>query len=356
LNQIGLVTGGGTGPELAHVFRGAVEAFSKLVNRGIEIALCPHEFRSFTELEGLAQDACRRIVEQDVRELARFYQEFHTSGGRHIFRTAVNAETLYTVRRELQAVKVSHEILGHARISFFRDQFQGFYSNDCWRGDEETITFQSSFSKAALLRIYRFARAESAAWLGPDPRVWFVYKHHLFANAFVEWIADICPHASVLQPGMAYSKLNSHSTSSGRPVLLIAGNEIGDMLQEIFIGFAGRESRETACSRNVYLHPTVTGLEEYQTVHGSADDIAGLGRVNPIGTLRAAAAIFDAEFGIQGISAALERAIQRANNETESTQQRAETLVAATQALYDENNASSFSASAPTLGGRSKEL
>ena len=96
----------------------------------------------------------------------------------------------------------------------------------------------------------------------------------------------------VLQPGMAFAKLSGpREARSSRPLLLIAGNEIGDLLQEVFTDQTGLH-RETSCARNVYLHPDVEGLV-----------------VNPLATLRAAAALFDRYLGLAGIRDALEKAI-----------------------------------------------
>lgn len=309
MSKIGLITSGGTGPELSQVFRLATEAFARLQGASPEIMECPHTFRSFTELYGLSAAECTSIVERDLAELARFYRSFYHAGGRYIFRTAVNAETLYALRRELEAVKISNTLLSGRRVTFVRDQHQGFYACDSWHDRNDVIEFHGSFHKSKLRRIHDYSAAESASWLGPDAETWFVYKHHLFANNFVSWISEISPKAAVLQPGMAFSKLSGpREARSSRPVLLIAGNEIGDLLQEVFTDQIG-QYRETSCARNVYLHPDVQGLVEYQTVHGSADDLAGLQRVNPLATLRAAAELFETGLGLAGINDALEKAI-----------------------------------------------
>jgi isocitrate/isopropylmalate dehydrogenase len=309
LHKIGLITSGGTGPELSRVFRLAAESFAQLLGEPVAIVECPHGFRSFTELAGLTPAECGRIVARDLEELAHFYRSFYRAGGRFIFRTAVNAETLYALRRQLEAIKISHASLNGRRVVFVRDQHQGFYACDSWLDRDGAIDFQGSFHRTKLWRIHDYAAAEARAWLGPDAETWFVYKHHLFANSFVSWIAEICPRAALLQPGMAFAKLSGpQEAASARPLLLIAGNEIGDLLQEVFIDQTGLH-RETSCARNVYLHPDVEGLVEYQTVHGSADDLAGQQRVNPLATLRAAAALFDECMGLAGIGDALERAI-----------------------------------------------
>jgi nicotinamidase-related amidase len=73
----------------------------------------------------------------------------------------------------------------------------------------------------------------------------------------------------------------------------------------------GLGDQEERSSRNVYLAHDVAGLEEYQTVHGSADDIAGQSRVNPTATLRAAAALLERHAGFSGAGARMESIVRR---------------------------------------------
>jgi tartrate dehydrogenase/decarboxylase / D-malate dehydrogenase len=72
----------------------------------------------------------------------------------------------------------------------------------------------------------------------------------------------------------------------------------------------GLDAQESRFTRNVYLDPRVNRLVEYQTVHGSADDIAGKGIVNPVATIRAAAAIMEHHAGCQGVQRATEESLE----------------------------------------------
>ena len=74
----------------------------------------------------------------------------------------------------------------------------------------------------------------------------------------------------------------------------------------------GLRAQEERCSRTVYLHDDVAGLEELQTVHGLADDIAGQGMVNPVATLRAAALLVERFGGTAGAVTAMEGALATA--------------------------------------------
>jgi nicotinamidase-related amidase len=91
-------------------------------------------------------------------------------------------------------------------------------------------------------------------------------------------------------------------------LLIVGGNEWGDIMHAELVARAGLGRQEQCCTRNVYLAPGVEGFVELQTVHGSADDIAGRGEVNPTATLRAAAAALE-EVGCAGAAAAVEHAL-----------------------------------------------
>ncbi|MEU4803855.1 isocitrate/isopropylmalate family dehydrogenase [Actinosynnema sp. NPDC023587] len=71
----------------------------------------------------------------------------------------------------------------------------------------------------------------------------------------------------------------------------------------------GADRQENRCTENVYLHPDLAGLVEYQTVHGSADDLAGRDTVNPTATVRAAAVIVERHCGGTGAIESTERAL-----------------------------------------------
>ena len=90
---------------------------------------------------------------------------------------------------------------------------------------------------------------------------------------------------------------------------MIAGNEWADIMHVILLDMFGKGRQEARCTENVYLHPDLKGLTEFQTVHGSADDIEGLGKVNPTATLRAAAAILEQHAHCEGAVGAMEHAL-----------------------------------------------
>ena len=107
--------------------------------------------------------------------------------------------------------------------------------------------------------------------------------------------------ASVTSSGMTLDDLTR--------VLLIGSNEWSDIMHADLVIKYGHGAQEERFSHNVYLHPALAGMEEYQTVHGSADDIAARDLVNPLATLRAAAVVAERHGGCAGAVGAMEAAL-----------------------------------------------
>ena len=122
-----------------------------------------------------------------------------------------------------------------------------------------------------------------------------VYKHHLFGGILDDWAEGWTKRLSVkvefVQPDTMNRNLLAFGIQGKR--LVIASNEYADIMEVILLDMFGQGVQETAYAENVYLHPQLHGLSEFQTVHGSADDLVGKGIVNPTATIKAAAAILE---------------------------------------------------------------
>jgi tartrate dehydrogenase/decarboxylase / D-malate dehydrogenase len=119
------------------------------------------------------------------------------------------------------------------------------------------------------------------------------YKFHLLDGALDQWVAQASARHRVdirlFQPDTVNRNLIAHGLSPR--TVIIAGNEWADIMHVVLLDRFGFERQENRYTENVQLHPDVAGLVEYQTVHGSADDLEGRDLVNPVATVRAAAAI-----------------------------------------------------------------
>ena len=148
--------------------------------------------------------------------------------------------------------------------------------------------------------------------------VQLVYKFHLFDGVLSTWARDWTKRfglpVTFVQPDTANRNILAAGGVHGRQ-LMIAGNEWADIMHVILLNMFGKGSQEAHCTENVYLHPDLEGLTEFQTVHGSADDLEGLGRVNPTATLRAAASIMERFVHCEGMVGTMERALEVAKEE-----------------------------------------
>lgn len=308
---VGIVTGGGTGRELVGAFKTLVHTVASRQGIPIDFVECPHTFLTYAEIEKGEPDIIHRAVESDLEKIHNFYTSFVASGGRTVFRSAINAETLYRLRVIGEALKISEFRIGARKILLVRDQAQGFYANETSTCTASSVSFTGSISRSKLLDFARFTRREADRKLRNGYDLWVVYKHHLFSNAIATWVKESGLDAKVIQPNHATDLLFNLQDQVG-DIALLAGNEVGDILHEVILSAFSLGSRNIHWSKNLYLAAGYSGLIEYQTVHGSADEIGGLGLVNPFATLRAAGNFIEEELGCSGFSSRLEQVLVNA--------------------------------------------
>ncbi len=316
---VGLAVGEGTGPELATVFRQAVEALGEPAGVRLDIVECPHRFRTYAAPRHRVRSPqeVAAIAAEDARVYEAFLRGLAEQGARAVFRTAFNAQALYLVRERLEAVKVERLPLGDgSELLLVRDQAQGFYTGTNDEGDPDAIRRVCTFRRGLTERLLDFALAEAAlAWKdGPPDHFLAAYKFHLLDNRLAQWVDAWSARRGVtvrlFQPDTMNRNL-LRGTFRGR-ILVLGSNEWADIVHTDLLSRSGLGSQEERATKNVYLAPGVSGLVELQTVHGSADDLAGRGVVNPAATLRAAARILEEAAGAAGASRLVERALEQA--------------------------------------------
>ncbi|MGI5493490.1 hypothetical protein [Microtetraspora malaysiensis] len=87
-----------------------------------------HSYSSLKADAGVEQ--IRELTREDADHYAEFCREQAALGVPAIFRTAINAQSLYLVRRRLQAVKVDAITASNASLLLVRDEAQGFYTGE----------------------------------------------------------------------------------------------------------------------------------------------------------------------------------------------------------------------------------
>lgn len=302
---VGLAVGHGTGPELASVFEKVILQLASLCSLDIELRRPSRIYHSYLSL--LSSASCQEEIDeatlQDATHYESFCKEEAARGTRCIFRTAITAESLYLVRQNLEAVKIERFDHGQASMLLVRDQAQGFYTGSN-HIDKGIISRTCQFSKALTSRIisYSLERARQVWANATVDSVVLVYKHHLFSGIFDVWAREWSQEFSIkiecIQPDTVNRNLLAYGLQGRR--LLITGNEYADIMQVFLLDMFRQGVQETTYAENVYLHPELHELSEYQTVHGSADDLTGKGIVNPTATIRAAAVILERHGGCRG--------------------------------------------------------
>ncbi|GIK00356.1 hypothetical protein Aspvir_004379 [Aspergillus viridinutans] len=310
--RLGLAIGHGTGQELIAVFKKVIQALASkhpLNVEFIEASRIYHSYHTLT-VSGVEKDLVKHIADetsQDAEDYRNFCETAAANGIAAIFRTAIHAQSLYLVRDQLNAVKIEHFDLGNSNaLLFVRDEAQGFYAGvNEYHDDSHSITRTSPFRRSTFDQILAYALQRAAEEWGEHnvPKsVTLVYKFHLFDGVFQAW----APHwtsrfgidVDFIQPDTMNRNLMASGVHGRR--IIIAGNEYADIIQPVFLKWFGNATIETMYAENVYLSPGLHHLSEYQTVHGSADAIAGQGLVNPFATIRAAAAILERHGGCPG--------------------------------------------------------
>ncbi|MFC8898279.1 isocitrate/isopropylmalate family dehydrogenase [Streptomyces cinereoruber] len=312
---IGLAVGQGTGPELADVFERVLDALAsgRPGGAGVDVVRSPRPYHSYVSLRRDHDVAAvRRLTAEDADHYEAWCRDLAERGTTAVFRTAINAQSLYLVRRRLRAVKVDLLAADGRSLLLVRDQAQGFYTGENTHTAGE-VTRTLSFSREITGAVVEHAleRARRAWPDGRIGRIVMAYKFHLLDGAFDAWVAELSERFGVRIEVFQPDTVNRDLLAHGLPdrTLLIAGNEWADIMHVVLLDRYGSDRQENRCTENVCLDPALRGLVEYQTVHGSADDLAGRDLVNPVATIRAAALVAEHHAGCPGAVAAVEAAL-----------------------------------------------
>ncbi|KGO37242.1 hypothetical protein PEX1_011930 [Penicillium expansum] len=307
---VALAVGNGTGPELLAIFERVIIALAAPYNMEVRFVTSPRTYHSYSSLLAINDtDVVSSETLTDADHYESFCRQVVTFGACAIFRTSISAQALYMVRDRLQAVKVENfKMSPSTSILLVRDQAQGFYSGlNTIDSNQEIVSRSSYFSKKVFEQVLTFSLARARETWGPETPITtatLVYKFHLFDGLFYSWAKEWKEYYGVDIQFIQGDTMNRNLLAFGVQghQLMICANEYADIMQTMLLDRLGFGAQESACAENVYLSAGVKqGLSEYQTAHGSADDITGKGVVNPTATIRAAAALLERHGGCQGI-------------------------------------------------------
>ncbi|RLE44494.1 hypothetical protein DRJ22_05885, partial [Candidatus Woesearchaeota archaeon] len=265
---IALIEGSGTGPEVAHVFKKAVSTIYKKEKKKEvnffsfknKFGYSPHTFISLrNKYYNQDYSALKKIINKEVKDLKAFYLETAKKKYLGIFRTAINAETLYYLRRILTKVKiVPLRIKIHGRyknILFIRDQIQGYYTNEKILHKKGEITINCKFSQEKFNLLANFVREMVKRFSIKEYDLYFIYKFHLFGLELQKMIETAVRSAKlrikgkfdIFQPDTGMHKLLGELpySKNKRDLVIVAGNEIGDVLLETLLHYYRLATKET---------------------------------------------------------------------------------------------------------------
>lgn len=282
-----------------------------------------HSYQSLEQIAAGNSTAFRRISGEEVSRLKDIVFKWAKEERTTFFRTSINAETLYTFRQEVKAVKEFSLNTPSRKVLFIRDQAEGFYANINYDVDDKKgqIKFDGEFTRTHQQKVVEYAlqRADQKFGIGNYIK-WAMYKHHLFGDALQQWIREIDNDISIYQPDTGLTQLQKFFDPPGtfytpENLLVICSNEVGDLVHEALMGNFDPDAKLMMYSRNVYLNKDLENvMVDYQTVHGSADDKVMDEKqeeeeVLPYATLRAAAEIAEDVLGIRGTKRLMNTAI-----------------------------------------------
>ena len=304
-SKIGLITGKGTGEELVDIFKRVISLLAKINDKEIEFIETDYKFSTYWSVKNDNNFfSCSTEQEKEAELLLKTFSDFKNFGVDVVFRTAINAESLYILRQKALAVKEINIDIGNNRnLLLIRDETQGFYANHSYQLMEkiDSLKFEGGFSRENFKKILKYSFDKAFEILGESYEAIYIYKYHLFCGGIIEkWINSLSNKGNIYQPDsgidLLLNKINSNDQNS---YLLITSNEVGDIIFEFLAHYLKLGSKNELYSKNIYLSDLFRGLTVFQTVHGSADFIKGKDIVNPIATLRIAGRIAEDYLGVE---------------------------------------------------------
>jgi isocitrate/isopropylmalate dehydrogenase len=313
---VGLAVAEGTGVELADVFIRIAEHLAKMYCIDLTIKKSPRLYQTYQSIVCRKNSASAiQLTRIDAVHYEQYCRKLAKLGACAVFRTAMNAQSLYLVRQRLGAVKIELLCSDRANVMLIRDEAQGFYTGqNSHEFGKSVITRSCRFSRRTTEAVVEFAIREARRQWGYNgvQRTIMAYKFHLLDGLFSSWVKEWSVKSGVKIELYQPDTMNRDIIRNGLDgrILLIGANEWADIMHEVLLRQFGLGPQESRFTRNVYLDRQMNRLTEYQTVHGSADDLAGKGTVNPIATIRAAAAVMEDHGGCQGAQNATEECLK----------------------------------------------
>ncbi len=341
--NIGIIRGAGVGNKLADVFIRFLELVIDKENT--KRLTCnepylkvnfhedkdrqgrPYVYDSFKSLTEYNKDFKKKSQEDAEKLESTVKKWFLDHDIKTIFRTSINAEALYLFRQKVKAIKeIALETPVGGRMLIIRDQAEGFYANSTYSAHEELIHFGGFYTKFHQQKLVEYALTKASNHFGEHEfKCLAIYKFHLFGNFLENWIMEAAEKRCTIipyQPDNGLTELiqfinkSIFNKKNTKNLLVICSNEVGDVILESIMTSINIASPKTELySKNIYLDTSFNEqITEFQTVHGSADDLEdSKGNINeslnPIATFRIAAYIAEQVLKVENAREKMEEVI-----------------------------------------------
>ncbi|GMA16885.1 isocitrate/isopropylmalate dehydrogenase family protein [Deinococcus metallilatus] len=198
--------------------------------------------------------------------------------------------------------------VGEPHFTFVRENTEGEYAGLGGRqgqGEYELAVQTGVFTRRGIQRVVEYAFSLAA----PGSLVTSVTKSNALRHAFPLW-DEVAAEVAARHPDVRFEKMHVDAVAyqlvknPARFGVLVGSNLFGDILTDLGAGLQG--SLGLAASAN--LCPGQR-LALFEPVHGSAPDIAGQGKANPLGAV-ACAALMLAHLGEREAAGRIERAME----------------------------------------------
>ncbi|MFK7896041.1 MAG: isocitrate/isopropylmalate family dehydrogenase [Myxococcota bacterium] len=285
--KIGLIHGGGTGPELIDCVRRVLSCISETTGQRFETADFDHE-RWGPEFD---EEVYNEALHSDLLE---FYNAIQSDSG-VIVRGSLPAPVLYRLRGDLrQTMKLvplnpfpGISSAPSLRTILVRESIQGMYHPTSMRREGGTVRGEFEWKEETLAFLAREAFRLAAAH--PPHRLTVVLKTSVLGELGEMWL-DVFATESQAHPDVRYAHRASGAGFSDMWLqprefgVVVTDDQSGDILADL-IPSVLYSSRNLVAAGNLSME----GHASFQTDHGTIRPLVGKDAVNPLAMLNALA-------------------------------------------------------------------
>jgi len=282
---VGLIDGGGTGPELIGCVKRALAFLGDASGQRFETV-------EFDNARWAAEFDEERYDARLHRDLFDFYERIRDAGG-VLVRGSLPAPVLYRLRRDVgQAVKwvplnpfPAISRFPDFQVQLVRESVHGVYHPDELRRDGDRVFGRFEWREETLRFVAQEAFRLAAAH--PPHRVTSVLKTSVLGAMGELWL-DAFAQASQAHPGIRYAHRPSGAGFSDMWLaprefgVVATDDQSGDILADL-VPTMLYDSRNLVAAGNL----SVAGHASFQTDHGTIKPLVGKDAVNPVAMLSA---------------------------------------------------------------------